>query len=78
MKFIFVTNLKGNSIFINPQHIGHLYELKEVVEYGTVVKPRRTNVGVTTHNNGGFEVMETPEEIMAKIDKLNPVNFRKS
>jgi hypothetical protein len=24
-------------------------------------------VGVTTHNNGGFKVKETPEEIIEKI-----------
>jgi uncharacterized protein YlzI (FlbEa/FlbD family) len=67
MKFIQVTNLSGDPIFINPQHIGHMYEVKEKIEYGKVSKPKHTRLGVVTHNNGGFEVKETPQEIMKKI-----------
>jgi hypothetical protein len=26
-----------------------------------------TNIGVTTHNDGGFKVIETPEEILKQI-----------
>jgi uncharacterized protein YlzI (FlbEa/FlbD family) len=29
MNFIQVTNLNGDPIFINPQHIGHMYEVGE-------------------------------------------------
>jgi hypothetical protein len=29
-----------------------------------------TKVGVTTHNDGGFKVKETPEEIIQIITKL--------
>ena len=67
MKFIKVTDLNGDPIFINPQHIGHMYEVKEKIDYGSVTKPRHTRMGVVTHNNGGFEVKETPQEIMKKI-----------
>jgi uncharacterized protein YlzI (FlbEa/FlbD family) len=67
MKFIKVTNLNGDPIFINPQYIGHMYEVKEKIDYGSVTKPRHTRMGVVTHNNGGFEVKETPQEIMKKI-----------
>jgi uncharacterized protein YlzI (FlbEa/FlbD family) len=68
MKFIQVTNLSGDPIFINPQHIGHMYGSEEKIEYGKVSKPRHTRIGVVTHNNGGFEVKETPQEIMKKIN----------
>ena len=68
MKFIQLTNLSGDPIFINPQHIGHMYDSGEKIEYGKVSKPRHTRLGVVTHNNGGFEVKETPQEIMEKIN----------
>jgi hypothetical protein len=45
-----------------------MYEVKEKIEYGKVSKPKHTRLGVVTHNNGGFEVKETPQEIMKKIN----------
>ena len=36
-----------------------MYEVKETVEWGKVVKKAYTKVGVDTHRNGGFEVKET-------------------
>jgi hypothetical protein len=29
-----------------------------------------TIVGCVTHNNGGFKVLETPEEILEKINSI--------
>ena len=34
---------------------------------GEPATKKHTVVGVTTHNNGGFKVKETPEEIIEKI-----------
>ena len=68
MKFIKLTNLAGNPIYVNPEHIGHMYVISETSEYGKIKKEKHTRLGVTTHNNGGFEVKETPEEIIKKIN----------
>ena len=67
-KFIQVTSLSnGGKILVNVRHIGHFYEMGEEIEYGKVQKPKRTRLGVTTHNNGGFEVKETVDEILKMI-----------
>lgn len=39
------------------------------MNYSRIEKPAHTRLGVTTHNNGGFEVKETPEQII-KLMKL--------
>ena len=55
MKTITLTRANdGGKIYINIQHIGHYYYNKNT---------KNTTVGVTTHNNGGFSVTETPEQI---------------
>jgi hypothetical protein len=57
--FIEVTSVtSGDRIFINVDHIGHFYKSE---------KDNITKIGVTTHNNGGFSVKETAEEISGKI-----------
>jgi hypothetical protein len=56
MIFIKLTNLSGDPIYVNPQHIGHMYPIREKSEYGKITKPAHTRLGVVTHNNGGFEV----------------------
>jgi hypothetical protein len=70
MKLIKLTSHSGNSpIYINIDEIGHFNE-GEVSKMNSngVFKPEKfTTVGVTTHNNGGFKVKETPEEILEKI-----------
>ena len=67
-KFIQVTSLSnGGKILVNVRHIGHFYETEEKIEYGKVTKPKHTRFGVTTHNNGGFEVKETVDEILKMI-----------
>ena len=55
-------------LYVNPNHIGHMYHVPENVEnYRT--KRQHTRIGITTHNNGGFEVLETPEEIIKLIEQ---------
>jgi hypothetical protein len=67
-KFIQVTSLSnGGKILVNVRQIGHFYESPEKIEYGKVQKPKHTKLGVTTHNNGGFEVKETVDEILKMI-----------
>jgi hypothetical protein len=70
MRFIRLTNMEGNLIVVNVAHIGHLYPVDEKVEYGRVSKKAHTRLGVTTHNNGGFTVTETVDEIMKLINKM--------
>jgi hypothetical protein len=68
MWVIKVTSLKGNDpVYINVDNIGHFYEVEETRSYGTIDKPKHTIIGVTTHNNGGFEVKETISELAKLI-----------
>lgn len=66
MKIIKLTSInnEAESIYVNVDHIGHMYEVKETVEYGKVVKKAYTKVGVDTHRNGGFEVKEDVKSIV--------------
>ena len=77
MKLIKLTSHSGNSpIYINIDEIGHFNE-GEVPKMNSngVFKPEKfTTVGVTTHNNGGFRVKETPEEIIEKIKMIKCSN----
>jgi len=52
--FIKLTTITGSEIRIKIDHIGHYYSDN---------KSKETIVGVTTHNNGGFKVKQTVEEI---------------
>ena len=67
MKVIKLTNLDKEPIYINVEHIGHFYEVVEKSSYGSIDKPKHTTVGVTTHNNGGFKVTESIEQILKLI-----------
>jgi hypothetical protein len=68
MRLIKVTPLKGNNpIYINVDMIGHFYEVEETRSYGTIDKPKHSRIGVTTHNNGGFEVKESEKVLIALI-----------
>jgi hypothetical protein len=70
--FIKLTNLKDKQpIYVNVDCIGHVYTEKPKIEHGRVEKEAHTVVGVTTHNNGGFQVLETPNEIFSMLDKFN-------
>jgi hypothetical protein len=63
MYIIKVTSLSTKTpIYININMIGHFFEIEE-----TKSKPKHTRIGVTTHNNGGFEVIESIKEIAKQI-----------
>ena len=59
MRLIKLTSRSGGDIYINIEQIGDFYEAGKT----------HTVVGVTTHNNGGFKVKETPKEILELIEK---------
>jgi len=62
MKIIELTSANdGGKIYINVEHIGHFYESKH---------KSNTTLGVTTHNNGGFSVKETVQQILDKIKSI--------
>jgi hypothetical protein len=66
--FIKLTNLKDKkTIYINTDCIGHIYASNPKIEYGRIEKEAHTIVGTTTHNNGGFQVIETPEQIFTML-----------
>ena len=77
IEFIEVTSSKhGGKIFINPQMLGHISTYVQTGKYVGEVEGRRvTTLGVTTHNNGGFNVLETPEEIIEKIKDWNHIQI---
>jgi uncharacterized protein YlzI (FlbEa/FlbD family) len=57
MNFITLTSLDGNPLILNINHIGHIYDNGESAK-----------VGVTTHNNGGFSVLESTKEILLMLE----------
>ena len=65
MRFIKVTSIKDKKpVYINPDFIGHIYRVPaKEYKYGTVDEIEHTVIGVTTHNNGGFRVIEDIDEI---------------
>lgn len=73
MKFITLTNIYNKHspkpVRINVEMIGHYSPVTEELGYGGT--KTYTSVGVLTHNNGGFQVEETPEQ----IDKLIEEKF---
>ena len=71
MKIIKVTSLKDkSSIYVNVEQIGHFYIVAEKKSYGSVDEVEHTRLGITTHNNGGFSITETPETLLKLIDKV--------
>ena len=70
MKIIKVTSLKDKKpIYINVEQIGHFYIVPEKMNYGRVEEVEHTKLGITTHNNGGFAITETPEKLMELISQ---------
>lgn len=71
MKMIKVTSVSdGGIIYINVEHIGHMYEVKDKMVYNSIEKKAHTKIGVTTHNNGGFEVKETVKQIVKQMGDI--------
>jgi hypothetical protein len=63
MKLIKLTSFYNKTpIYINIDMIGHLYEVEEK-DFNREPK-KYTSVGHLTHNNGGFKVIESVEEIL--------------
>ena len=70
MRIIKLTSLNTKApVFINIECIGHFSEVKETTTYGKVNKIKHTRVGVLTHNNGGFEVIESTDKIIELINE---------
>lgn len=62
MKIIKVTSKSMNkSVYINVNHIGEFHEWDG-----------GTRIGVTTHNNGGYQVKETIDEVLMLIKRVKP------
>jgi hypothetical protein len=71
MKLIVLTSYANKKhIYININEIGHFYEVEETISHNVVQKRSHTKIGVTTHNNGGFEVVETPSQIIKLIKEI--------
>ena len=64
MKIIKLTSPDKLPIYINVEHIGHFYEVADKMEYGRVTEEKHTRIAVTTHNNGGFKVIESVDKII--------------
>lgn len=66
MRIIKLTNVfrerEPKPVYVAVEMIGHISRIVES-------EKEYTNLGVTTHNNGGFKVKETPEEIIKLIKK---------
>ena len=70
MKIIKVTSLKDKlPIYVNVEQIGHFYIVPEKMNYGRVEEVEHTRLGITTHNNGGFSITETPKKLMELISQ---------
>ena len=68
-KFIKVTSsITDKPVIINIEHIGHI---TTPLNSTTSSSNKNTGsiVGVTTHNNGGFSIKESPDAIMKLIAK---------
>ena len=71
MKIIKVTSFKDKSpVYLNVEQIGHFYRVPEKKSYGSVDEVEHTKLGITTHNNGGFAITETPEALIKLINKV--------
>ena len=67
-RFIKVTSLSNKEpIYVNVEELGHFYRVPEKTNFGSVEEVEHTRMGVTTHNNGGFMIVETPERILELI-----------
>ena len=66
-KTIKVTTLQDKKpIYINIDMIGHIYKGEDKQIYG-LPDETHTVIGTLTHNNGGFKVVESVEEIFKRI-----------
>jgi hypothetical protein len=68
MRTIKLTCMDKSLVYINIEHIGHFYEILDKREDGNISEAKHTRVGVTTHNNGGFKVIESADKIIKLIN----------
>jgi len=67
MKLIKLTNHKDSKpIYINIETIGYVYQQ---VDRNYSLTETYTVVGTTTHNNGGFKIAESVEQVLKLIEK---------
>jgi hypothetical protein len=45
-----------------------MFRVPEKMSYGSIDEVEHTSVGVTTHNNGGFRVIEDVKQILKLIE----------
>ena len=71
MKIIKLTSSNDKKpIYINLDMIGHFYDVEETQSNGIVkAQNKHTRVGVVTHRNGGFEVVEDSNRIIKLIQE---------
>ena len=67
MKFIKLTFLSDEIVYINPLQLGHFYETDKEDHMGRRIGGKKTRITVTTNNNGGMDVKETPEEVKQAV-----------
>lgn len=65
------STLDNKPVYISVEHVGHFYRVEAKIEYGHITEPAHTRIGVTTHNNGGFKVKETCDEIIEQLNSLS-------
>ena len=74
MKLIKLTSFNdGKPIYVNVDQIGHMYDEPAKTEYNRETKGY-TVVGVVTHNNGGFKVVEDIKKILKLIGRYYKVD----
>lgn len=69
-KFIKLESVSnGTPIFINVDMIGDIVEVPDkFYENGKLKSEGYTHIGVLTHNNGGYKVVESAETILKLIN----------
>lgn len=71
MRFIKLTSFSTKTpIYVNVDHIGHVFSVEARYEGASLMKDVYTRVGVTTHNNGGLSVIESAEQVMELMKRI--------
>lgn len=65
MKFIQLTTLTDNEMFINTEMIGHMYNQQKMIKGK---ETGYTQICLVTNNNGGIKVKESIYEILELIN----------
>lgn len=65
MKIIKLHLLNLNPVYINVNQIGHFFEVENENNGKNYT---HSKIGITTHNNGGLNVIETVDQILKLIN----------